>query len=270
MICFPNAKINIGLNIAERRNDGYHNIETVYYPVGLSDILEFVVSESMTKLSCSGYLPESDNENNLVLMAYRLLKNDFHFLPELNIHLHKIIPAGAGLGGGSSDAAFMLRMLNDHFELGISYSDIINYALSLGSDCPLFLMNRPCFATGRGEQLEELNLNLKNKFVIIVYPGIQVNTKEAYQSISPMKPDNSLKDLVMSPVSVWKDIVNNDFEKIIPERYPEIMNIKNRLYDYGAEYAQMSGSGSSVYGIFSQEASMEPFPDNYFTWKGLL
>jgi len=248
MIGFPNAKINIGLNITEKRADNFHNLETVFFPVNWCDALEFVISEKV-EFSGSGIVIGGDSESNLVMKAYRLLKHDFD-LPALKIHLHKEIPFGAGLGGGSSDGACMLTMLNKEFELGLSTSELESYAARLGSDCAFFIRNAPAFASGRGEIMEPIQLSLNNWFILIIKPPVEVSTAKAFQWIVPAKPENSLKLLVELPVQQWKDTIVNQFEDSVFQYYPEIKKLKDQLYDSGAVYASMSGSGSAVFGLF--------------------
>jgi len=248
MIAFPNAKINIGLNVVSKRPDGYHNLESVFLPVELSDILEIVPSSNL-EFTSSGLEMDGDPEHNLVLKAYRLLEKDFD-IPSVKMHLHKMIPTGAGLGGGSSDAAFMLKMLNKQFHLKLNNGILQNYATQLGADCPFFIDNKPAFASGIGDQLEPIENDLSAYKIVIVKPDISISTIEAYRNIIPQKSVFNLKKIVGLPVESWKDTVKNDFEKNIFPRYPEIKKIKEKLYELGAVYASMSGSGSAVYGIF--------------------
>jgi 4-diphosphocytidyl-2-C-methyl-D-erythritol kinase len=248
MIVFPNAKINIGLNVVSKRSDGYHNLETVFYPVQLADALEMVPSEK-TQLSITGISIEGDNTNNLVLKAYKLLKADFE-LPPVYFNLHKIIPTGAGLGGGSSDAAFTIRMLNDYFQLNLSSAQLINYATRLGADCAFFFLNKPAFATGIGDKLKSINLDLSGYKIIIAKPTFSVSTPEAFKGIIPRIPEFNLAEIGSVPIEDWKDFVVNDFEKNVFQLYPEIKKIKEVMYQMGAVFASMSGSGSAVFGIF--------------------
>lgn len=264
MIAFPNAKINIGLNVVSRRADGYHNLETLFYPVKLADALELAGSDT-TELTISGMAINGDINQNLVLKAFRLLKNDFE-LPPVKFHLHKIIPFGAGLGGGSSDAAFALKLLNDHFQLQLSLECLINYARQIGADCPFFIENRPVFATGIGDQFQPVHLRLDDFQVVIVKPPFEVSTPEAYKNIIPAKPSFHLKEIENVPVEQWKEFVVNDFEKTIFPLYPEIESIKKSLYEMGAVYASMSGSGSAVFALFRHL----PADFEIFTQKGIL
>ncbi len=251
MICFPNAKINLGLNIVSRLPNGYHNIETVFYPIPLCDVLEFVPAQK-TSLYVEGVDFEGDIENNLVVRVLRLLQKDF-LLPELEIFLQKKIPVGAGLGGGSSDAAFMLKMLNQFFGLELSIEQMENYVSQLGADCAFFIKNKPVFATGIGNVFSDIDVSLKDLYLALIKPNIFVSTKEAYSNVVPKSPLISLINAIKQPVSFWKNTVENDFEKGIFELYPQIEALKNDFYQNGAIYASMSGSGSSVYGIFQKK-----------------
>ncbi len=259
MICFPNCKINIGLNIVYKREDGYHNIESCFYPVPWTDILEIIDSENL-QFEISG-LPVPGNEaDNLVLKAYQLLKNDFD-LPPVKIRLHKIIPMGAGLGGGSADAAFVLKLLNDKFELNLNVETLQKYALQLGSDCPFFIDNKPKFVTGRGELFEDIKIDLQGYWLMLVHPGIHIGTAEAYAGIIPTAPVHNVKIIIENePISKWKYLLVNDFEKTVFQKAPAIEKIKKSLYEQGALYSSMSGSGSAVYGIFDKEPDLNKDP----------
>ncbi|MBN2481949.1 MAG: 4-(cytidine 5'-diphospho)-2-C-methyl-D-erythritol kinase [Bacteroidales bacterium] len=273
MLSFPNAKINIGLRVVGKRPDGYHNIETVFCPVNLCDILEFVPQAPYQKqdihFTVTGDKLSVSPEDNLCVKAYRLLKNDYT-LPPLSVHLHKIIPVGAGLGGGSSDAAFMLKSLNNFFQLGISENGLCNYASTLGSDCAFFIKNRPVLGTGRGDRFIATNLKCRNYEVIIVHPGIHINTADAYAGVKPKKPETLLEELIKLPPGSWKQAVQNDFEPSVFQKYPDIAAIKQQLYEIGAVYASMSGSGSSVYGLFEHAPDAEGMFKGMFCWKGYL
>nr|WP_319510437.1 4-(cytidine 5'-diphospho)-2-C-methyl-D-erythritol kinase [uncultured Draconibacterium sp.] len=248
MITFPNAKINIGLNVVEKRPDGYHNLETIFYPVKLSDALE-VIEADKTAFSSSGIEIDATPENNLVYKAYSLLTGDYD-LPPVKMHLHKVIPFGAGLGGGSADAAFMLKVLNDYFELGLTSTQIEEYAARIGADCPFFVQNKPTFAHGIGDQFKPVNLDLSAYEIVIVKPPFSVSTPQAYKNITPAKPEFNLQQIEKLPIEDWKAVVKNDFEKSVFPQFPEIEKLKNQLYKAGAVYASMSGSGSAVFGIF--------------------
>ncbi|MDA3880738.1 MAG: 4-(cytidine 5'-diphospho)-2-C-methyl-D-erythritol kinase [Prolixibacteraceae bacterium] len=248
MIVFPNAKINIGLNILNKRPDNFHNIESLFYPVQLCDILELTEASDFS-FSHSGISFESDAENNLVVKAYRMMQERFR-LPDVHIHLHKQIPVGAGLGGGSSDAAFMLNLLNDYFRLKLNNTQLREFALTLGSDCPFFIENRPMIAQGRGEILNGCNINLVGWHLLLVKPDVFVSTAEAYAGVKPVVRSEKLSDMLQQPVRTWKMKVLNQFEKHVFELHPDIKAIKDKMYESGAEYASMSGSGSSVFGLF--------------------
>lgn len=275
MLTFPNCKINLGLNILRKRSDGYHDLETIFYPLAIRDALEilsvpfsedeskagrrqiegsaFPINSSSDKItfSATGLPVSGAPEDNLCLKAYHLLKKDFPQLPPARIHLHKVIPMGAGLGGGSSDGAFTLALLNKKFNLGISREQLAVYALQLGSDCPFFLHNKPCYATGRGETLEDIALDLSHYSFLLVNPGIHINTGWAFSNIIPRDAKQSrLKVAIQEPISDWKHHLVNDFEKPVFDLYPEIRSIRDTLYENGALYASMSGSGSIVFGIF--------------------
>lgn len=267
MISFPNAKINIGLTITGKRPDGFHNLETVFYPVGWSDVLEFAEADEVS-FTVSGIPISGNPELNLVMKAYRLLQNDFE-LPALKIHLHKQIPFGAGLGGGSSDGAFMLKMLNKTYNLKLAEQKLLDYAAELGSDCPFFILNKPVYATGKGEIMNILNMSFNNLFVVLVKPPLEVSTAKAFQFIVPQKSEVSLPELLKLPVQEWKDKVVNQFESSVFQEYPEIGDIKQKLYNLGADYASMSGSGSCIFGIFHKlPASLENlFPAPFLTFR---
>lgn len=254
MLQLPNCKINIGLNIVGRRADGYHDLETVFFPVPLRDNLEFkplTGSDEPFRLTVSGMQVAGNAEDNLVVRVYLSVKNEFH-LPALDIFLYKNIPTGAGLGGGSSDAAFMLTGLNEAFDLGLSTSDMEHRIAAFGADCAFFVQNRPAFATGIGDKLSPISLSLKGKWLVLVKPDIFVSTKEAYAKVHPRKPAYSLREAVLAPITLWKHTIVNDFEASVFPNHPELQAIKQTLYNMGAIYAAMSGSGSTIYGIFDR------------------
>lgn len=264
MITFPNAKINLGLNIVEKRPDGYHNLETIFYPINLQDALEVTRRENNDKeytLHISGSPLEGEPEDNLVVKVYKLLKKDYPGLLPVDIHMYKHIPAGAGLGGGSSDAACMIKLLNDKFSLGLSTERMEEYAVKLGADCAFFIRNKPVFATGIGNLFEPVELSLKGYHIILIKPDIFVSTRDAFAEIKPVRPAVSLKEIVKQPMETWKNSMKNDFEDSVFKKFPEIAAIKDELYDLGAVYAAMSGSGSSVYGIF--KAPIENVEDKF-------
>jgi 4-diphosphocytidyl-2-C-methyl-D-erythritol kinase len=262
MIVFPNCKINLGLHVIRKRPDGFHDLETVFYPLPLTDALEVITPGSLT-FTGSGIAIPGNSADNLCLKAWQLLKQDFPSLSPVDIHLHKHIPIGAGLGGGSADAAFILQLLNDRFQLALSEQQLIGYAATLGSDCPFFIRNKPCYATGRGEILEPVSLNLDAWSFVLVYPGIHVNTGWAFGKITPKVPVQSLRSSILEPLENWKTIISNDFEAPVFSAHPQLAGIKADLYANGAVYATMSGSGSAMVGIFpkGQVAGMKFDPD---------
>lgn len=256
MILYPNAKINIGLNVVEKRADGYHNLETVFYPINLLDALEITTDEHQAdsvKLKVSGEAIAGRPSDNLVMKACNLMRSMFpEKIERLSVHLHKHIPTGAGLGGGSSDAAFTIKALNEKFSLGMSVDQMEQLSAQLGADCPFFIKNQPVFAEGIGDIFTDIDIVLKGKILVLVKPDISVSTADAYSLVSPHKPQQSLRESLRLPVEEWKNHVVNDFESSVFKKFPEIAAIKDRLYDLGALYASMSGSGSAVYGIFNQ------------------
>lgn len=256
MICFPNGKINIGLYITNRRNDGYNDLETVFYPVkALHDALEVVpATGNVTQLFLNGDVIAGTPEQNLVWKAYELMKQRFPAqVPVLDIHLLKSLPMGAGMGGGSADGAFMLKLLNDYCRLGLKDASLADMALELGSDCPFFIYNTPQLAKGRGEQMRALPLlDLSDYSLQIVCPDVHISTKDAFANITPRKPIFDLSKIAETPVSMWRDNISNDFEDSIFSKHPELSAIKRSLYEQGAVYASMTGSGSAIYGIFEK------------------
>ena len=269
MICFPNAKINLGLNIVSQRNDGFHNLETIFYPINLKDGLEITNSNSneQYQLFQTGIKIDGDPSSNIVIKALELVRNHSKVnIPNIDIHLLKKIPTGAGLGGGSSDAAFMLKLLNENYQIGLSNNELVELALQIGADCPFFLYNKPAFASGIGNQLEPINLDLSGMYLLIVKPDVFISTKEAYSMVSPKSPTLSLKEIVARPLYEWKELMKNDFEDPIFKKYPQICKIKQQLYEFGATYASMSGSGSSLYGIFNEKPHFQKLFNNHYTW----
>ena len=268
MVVFPNGKINIGLLVVEKRTDGYHNIQTIFYPIKTRDIVEIITDNAEKEITYtqSGLQIDGDTDSNLCIKAYHLLKRDFNHLPHIQLHLHKAIPMGAGLGGGSADGAFTLKLLNDKYQLNLSDSQLINYALELGSDCPFFILNTASYATGRGEILNPIQLDLSNYKILIVNPGIHVNTGWAFSQLTPHHPDVNLIEAVSKSVIEWKNLISNDFEASVFKMHPAIAELKSHLYENGALYASMSGSGSSVYGIFEKSfnAAEIKIPETYF------
>ncbi len=266
MIAFPNCKINLGLHIVNKRADGFHNLETIFYPIPLNDAVEIITSSStnVVTYSSTGNAIDGAEVDNLCIKAYHLLKKDFPNLPNIKLHLHKVIPTGAGLGGGSADAAFALKLINDKYQLNLSTSKLLSYALQLGSDCPFFIINKPCFASGRGEILEELEVDLSSFKFVLINPNIYVNTGWAFGELAKGSHDSkpsdpykkSIKEIIKQPINTWKDNLHNDFEKVVFEKHPTIKDIKEELYKQGAIYAAMSGSGSTVFGIFKKETEL--------------
>ena len=261
MITFPNAKINLGLNIVERRADGYHNIETVFYPVPLTDVLE-IVPAAVTSLSCYGNAVDCPAEKNLVMKAYRLLQQRFD-LPPVEMHLYKHIPDGAGLGGGSSDAAHALIMLNRMFNLQQTDSALAAMAATLGADCAFFIYNRPMMATGIGDVLAPVEVSLRGKTLLLVKPPVGVDTRTAYSRVTPQAPATDILDTLALPVGAWDGLLVNDFEASVFAALPQLWVIKARLMDAGAQYAAMSGSGSTVFGIFDSDNLAESVTDTF-------
>jgi 4-diphosphocytidyl-2-C-methyl-D-erythritol kinase len=255
MISFPPCKINLGLNIIYKRADGFHDLETCFYPIPWADILEIIPSKQLIFTSSGNAIP-GKVEDNLCLKAYHLIKTDFD-IASVKIHLHKIIPIGAGLGGGSSDAAHTLRLLNEIFNLSLSIDQLKSYASKLGSDCSFFIEDKPMLGSGKGEILNEIDLSLNGFYLVIVKPAIHVSTQEAYSGISPKRPTMKIQEILKRPVADWKEVLKNDFEESIFKKYPAIAEIKTKLYSRGAIYACMSGSGSSVFALFEKPVELE-------------
>ncbi len=277
MINFPIAKINLGLNVVEKRPDGYHNLETVFYPVPIKDALEVTTmdnqfpSDADCDLKVTNIHIEGDEQKNLVVRAYRLLKEDFPTLPRCHAHLWKGIPTQAGMGGGSSDCAYMIMLLNDLFHLGLSEQQMMDYAARLGADCAFFIKSRPCYAEGIGERLEDISLDLSEWYIGVVRPDIPVPTKEAFARIRPHYPQKNCREVVMQPVETWKEDLINDFEESVFTVHPELAEVKQQLYNMGATYAAMSGSGSALFGLFKEcpNRLSQVFP-GMFTFSSLL
>jgi 4-diphosphocytidyl-2-C-methyl-D-erythritol kinase len=265
MVAFPNCKINLGLNVIERRRDGYHNIETVFYPVLWQDALE-VIENNNSKLpfllSESGNNINTQTENNLIYKAWQLIIKEKK-MPNIKVHLHKSIPTGAGLGGGSADAAFFINCVNTKFNFNFSQNDKLNIASKIGSDCAFFINNKAVFAKGKGNEFDEITLDLSRFYILLVNTNIHCDTKEAYNSLIPKKPIYDLRHSIKNkPIELWKKYLTNDFEEIIFKKYPSIKELKDLLYLNNAIYASMSGSGSSVFGIFNEEPHIT-FPNSY-------
>jgi len=256
MIQFSPCKINLGLSILEKRTDGFHALETVFYPVALQDIVE-VVPEKLFTFTHTGISIPGDAANNLCVKAYHLLKADYPHIAAVKIHLHKNIPMGAGLGGGSGDGSTVLLLLNDLFNLNLSKTQLINYAAKLGSDCPFFIFDEACHATGRGEILDPISIDLSNYTIALIHPGIHIATAWAFQQLSPCVKEKSILTIIKQPIETWKAELINDFEAPVFKAHPELETLKNNLYEQGAIYASMSGSGSSLFGIFPKGTKIE-------------
>lgn len=269
MITFPNAKINLGLNVVRKRNDGFHDLESCFYPVQWCDALEILPGEELT-FALSGIPVPGDPETNLCLKAYHLLAQD-HPLPPVRMQLHKVIPIGAGLGGGSADCAFALKMLNSLFSLQLTDDELEGYARPLGSDCAFFVRDQPVFAREKGDVFEPVAVDLSGYTCAVIYPGIHITTGEAYRNVRPAEPAADLKESLQQDIRTWKQAVKNDFEAALFPLYPVLRELKEQLYAAGALYASMTGSGSAVYGIFEQEAPAKlQWPKHYSVWQGLL
>ena len=265
MLTRPIAKINLGLNVVEKRPDGYHNLETVFYPVQIEDALEVYPmdpefpSDYDCDLKVTNITIDGDEQRNLVVRAYNLLKADFPTLPRIHAHLYKGIPTQAGMGGGSSDCGFMITLLNDMFKLGLTQQQMIDYAARLGADCAFFILNRPCYAEGIGEKLQPIDLDLKGWYLSLVRPDIPVSTREAFALIKPHHPEVNCREVVKQPVESWRDALVNDFEGSVFAVHPELGAVKDRLYDLGATYAAMSGSGSTLFALSRQPLNLDEF-----------
>jgi 4-diphosphocytidyl-2-C-methyl-D-erythritol kinase len=268
MICFPNAKINLGLHITAKRKDGYHDIETCMIPIPLFDALEMIEGKK-DLFETTGMNILVEEKDNLIIKALKLLRKDFNDLPPVHIHLHKNIPMGAGLGGGSADAAFALTLMNKLFELHLEDWFLEDYAAQLGSDCPFFIENTPKITTGRGEILEPIALEIKGDHILLIKPPVHVSTKEAYAGVKPQIPKFPLKEILKDKGS-WKEKLVNDFEESIFPQYPELAEIKAKLYGMGAYYAAMSGSGSTVFGLFKDTPPKNTWPSEYFVFEKLV
>ncbi len=267
MVLLPNCKINLGLNIVGKRADGYHDIETALFPVPFSDALEIILAEDgIFEFHSTGLTVACEIEENLCVRAFRLLQHEFN-LPAVKMHLHKVIPMGAGLGGGSSDCAFALKLLDKVFALGLNHDRLAAYARVLGSDCAFFIENKACFAFERGDRFEPVEADIAGLKIMLVIPGVHVTTRDAYSAIVPSTPVQPLKDILKLPADRWKDRLVNDFEVPVFEKHPMLGNIKSKLYEAGAIYASMSGSGSSLFGLFSEPPCLDgQFPGCY-TWN---
>ncbi len=273
MVSFPNCKINLGLRITGKRSDGFHNLETLFYPVNLTDALEIITdndngkdhSRDYIKFSSSGIAVEGNSADNICIKAYQLIQRNYPHLLPVKMHLHKAIPIGAGLGGGSSDGAFVLKLLNLKYNLGLSVSQLVYYALQLGSDCPFFIVNKPVIATGRGEIMKDAQINLSGYKLVIVNPGVHINTGWAFSQLVSYSNSGSIDEVIKTPLEDWKGRLINDFEEPVMQHYPGFRPINESLYQMGALYASMSGSGSTFYGIFEPGSApdLSVFPANY-------
>lgn len=269
MVAFPPVKINLGLNIIAKRADNFHAIESVFYPVEWTDLLEVLTTENQGfKLNLSGIPIPGDPSKNLISKAYEILKKH-HSLPGFEFHLHKILPMGAGLGGGSSDGAAALQLMNDVAQLGISGEQMHEYALQLGSDCPFFLQKKPMFVSGRGENLADIQIDLTGWHIVIVMPPVSISTAEAYSWITPSTPKKSIREITVASPEHWKGELKNDFEIHAIQRHPIIGEIKNKFYQMGATYSSMSGSGAAVYGIFKDKPISSDWGEMR-SWEGEL
>lgn len=268
MITFPSCKINLGLRITEKRSDGFHNLQSCFYPIGWSDVLEVIPAREFS-FTHSGLPIPGNSDQNLCVRAYALLKADFD-LPPVQMHLHKIVPIGAGLGGGSADAAFTIKLLNEKFSLGLSPSKMESYARLLGSDCAFFIQNRPLYCVEKGDVFAEISVDLTGYSILLVYPNLAISTAQAYAGIHPYTSQTSLAEQLEMPVSDWRECIHNDFEDSLFPQYPILPLIKQQLYDAGAVYASMSGSGSTIYGIFNAPITVPNQFVNYRVWKGKL
>ena len=261
MISFPNAKINIGLNVINKRSDGFHSLESIFYPIPLKDVLELRKSTSFSVKVDGIPIPMNDSGGNLVEQAFLLLQKDFK-IESVDFYLLKNIPMGAGLGGGSSDGAFALKMLNDYFQLNLTQKKLENYSSFLGSDCPFFIKNRPSFVTGRGEIMEDYGLDLSGKFLVLIKPDIFISTKIAFSGLTPNASKFNLRGTKNLELDSWKMFIKNDFEEHLFRQYPVLEFIKKELYFQGAFFASLSGSGSTMFGLFEHEfPNIEPIPN---------
>ena len=269
MILHPNAKINLGLNVVRKRPDGYHDLETVFYPIPLFDDLEvnpICSADKPYNLIVNGNSIGGEDEDNLVVKALHLLKNKGYDFPPVEIRLNKKIPSGAGMGGGYSDAAYMLKALNECFNLNISTPILELYSAELGADCAIFIQNKPVYAEGIGNIFTNIDFSLSGYYLVVVKPDIFISTKAAFSQIKPARPESNLKDIIKMPITKWKDYMFNDFEYSVFPQFPEIASIKQKLYNVGAIYAAMSGSGSSVFGIYSECQLLEAsFPGCFYS-----
>jgi 4-diphosphocytidyl-2-C-methyl-D-erythritol kinase len=270
MVIFPNAKINLGLSVIRKRHDGFHNIESILYPTGLCDALEYIPEKKTAEndsISYSGPFPVEGKD--ICLKLTEMLRESFS-IPSLRMHIHKKIPSGAGLGGGSADAAYLLTSLNEFFSFGLNQEQLEARAARIGSDCPFFIRNSPCLVTGKGEFLQNIELSLKGYYFMLIYPGIHARTAEAYKEIIPLLESFDLQDLVSQPADQWKYLILNHFEIPVFRKYPLLAEIKKELYNMGAVYASMTGSGSALYGLFHSETQIPKQFSNYYIYREWL
>jgi 4-diphosphocytidyl-2-C-methyl-D-erythritol kinase len=270
MVIFPNAKINIGLSVIRKRDDGYHDIESIFYPIGLCDAVEYIRAEDPCKndsITYSGTFPVEGRD--ICLKLTDILRDSFSF-PRLRMHIHKNIPSGAGLGGGSADAAFLLQSLNEQHAFGLNRQQLELWAARIGSDCPFFIRNSPCQVTGKGEYLRDIQVSLKGFYLLLIYPGIHSSTAEAYREMIPTGKSPDLGNVIRKPVAQWKQLITNQFEDPVFRKYPLLSDIKDELYRMGAVYASMSGSGSALYGLFHSEVRIPPQFNHYFIFREWL
>jgi 4-diphosphocytidyl-2-C-methyl-D-erythritol kinase len=269
MVVFPHCKINLGLHVLRKRADGYHELDTCFYPITFHDLLEVLPSKKFS-IALSGFSIPGNKADNICVKAYRLVQQDYP-LPNISLHLHKSVPIGAGLGGGSSDAVFTIKALDRIFKLGITPEKLLHYAAQLGSDCAFFCQDNPMIGQGRGELLSPVSVSLKGYYLILLKPAIHISTKIAFSGLKPKERMVPVESIVTQvPIDKWKDHLKNDFEETIFKHYPEIEDCKNTLYKYGAVYASMTGSGAAVYGLFTNETDVMKFQDKYLIWRGIL
>lgn len=255
MICFPNAKINLGLHILSKRNDGYHNISSLLFPIPYHDVLEFLPSKTYN-LTVYGTETKIPKKDNLITKAWDLMSQNYG-VPNLHINLLKHIPIGSGLGGGSADASFFIVAVNQFFELNLSIAEMQEIAFQIGSDCPFFILNKPAIISGNGELTEPIEFNLDNKILVLAVPSIHISTKEAYAKITPVEPIKHLSEVITQPIETWPDMLSNDFEKSIFNAHPELEKIKHNFYKKGATYASLTGSGSAIYAVFDRYITLD-------------
>lgn len=267
MVIFPNAKINIGLSVIRKRDDGFHDIESIFYPIGLCDALEYVPQKNIEKNESVSYSGPFPVEGSDICLKLTMMLREYFSFPALRMHIHKNIPSGAGLGGGSADAAFLLRSLNGKYTFGLNPEHLEAWATRVGSDCPFFIRNSPCLVTGKGDSLQDIDLSLKGYYFILVYPGIHASTAEAYKEIIPSNKPADLRDLAGKPIDQWKYLIVNQFENPVFRKYPLLAGIKEELYHLGAVYASMTGSGSALYGLFRSEIEIPTGFSNYFIFR---